>query len=205
MKIDTTKLKDNINKKEDKRKILIISFVIAAVLIVLDQLTKDLIIKNYKVGEGKAIINNFLEFLHIKNKGSAWGMFNNKPVVPIIISAILILLILYVYNNMLKYKHYRRIRICIVFLLTRAVSNIIDRIRIGSVTDFIYFRFIDFPVFNVADIYVTFSIAFILIFLVVCYKGSDIDVMLGSSLIDEEGKYIDKSGKPTDKSKSDEE
>ena len=82
-----------------------------------------------------------------------------------------------------------------VFLLSGALSNIIDRIRIGSVTDFIYFKFVDFPVFNVADIYVTFSIAIMLFLLIFRYKGADIDVMLGSSYIDEDGKYVDKDSK----------
>lgn len=195
MKIDTTTIKNNIYTKKEKSKLLVISFIAAVILIVLDQLTKDLIIKDYEVSEGKPVIKGFLELLHIKNKGSAWGMFHNKPVVPIVISAILILLILYVYSNMLKYRIYRRLRICIVCLVAGALSNMIDRIRIGSVTDFIYFKFIDFPVFNVADIYVTFSIAIMLIFLIFCYKGADIDVMLGSSIIDENGKYIDKDGK----------
>ena len=195
MKIDTTTIKNNIYTKKEKSKLLVISFIAAVILIVLDQLTKDLIIKDYEVSEGKPVIKGFLELLHIKNKGSAWGMFHNKPVVPIVISAILILLILYVYSNMLNYRIYRRLRICIVCLVAGALSNMIDRIRIGSVTDFIYFKFIDFPVFNVADIYVTFSIAIMLIFMIFCYKGADIDVMLGSSIIDENGKYIDKDGK----------
>ena len=195
MKIDTTKLKNNNISKKDKRKYILLSLLLAIVLIVLDQLSKDLIIKDYEVSEGKPVIKGIIEILHIKNKGSAWGMFHNKPVIPIIIACILILLIMYVYKNLLGYKHYRGLRICIVFLLSGALSNIIDRIRIGSVTDFIYFKFVDFPVFNVADIYVTFSIAIMLILLIFRYKGADIDVMLGSSYIDEDGKYVDKDSK----------
>ncbi len=204
MKIDTTKIKNIVHTKGEKLKILAFSVVIMAVLIILDQLSKDIIIKYYAVGEGKPLIKDFLEILHIKNKGSAWGMFDNKPVVPVIVSCLLIILIFYVYSNLIRYRHFRKVRICVLFLLSGAISNIIDRIRIGSVTDFIYFKFIDFPVFNVADIYVTLSIGIMLIFMIVSYKGDDIDVMLGSTTIDSEGHYIDKStGKSIKRSDTD--
>ena len=176
----------------ERGRILFCSLIVMAVLIILDQITKDLMIKNYSVGEGMVIIKGFLELLHIKNKGSAWGIFNDKPVVPILISCVLILLILFVYKNIIKYRKYKSLRICIVFLLSGALSNIIDRIRIGSVTDFVYFKWLDFPVFNVADIYVTISMMVMLILLIFSYKGSDLDVMLGNGYLDNEGNYKDK-------------
>ncbi|SCW37664.1 lipoprotein signal peptidase [Eubacterium ruminantium] len=165
----------------------------AIILIALDQITKLLITENYKVGEGKSVIKDVFEFQHIRNKGSAWGMFDKTPAVPITIAVIMIGLIIYVYINLLKYKRYRSLRICVVFLLSGAVGNIIDRIRLGSVTDFLYFKLIDFPVFNVADIYVTLSIVVIIFLLIFRYGMKDIDVILGGSVIDKDGKIIEKA------------
>ncbi|MBR1674763.1 MAG: signal peptidase II [Eubacterium sp.] len=181
--------------KNEKTKILLTSFGIMALLIILDQITKDLMIKNYSVGKGLVLIKGFLELLHIKNKGSAWGIFDDKPIVPIIISCALILFIIYVYKNIIKYRKFRTLRICIVFLISGALSNIIDRIRIGAVTDFIYFKLIDFPVFNIADIYVTISMMVILISLIFTYNGDDLEIMLGNGYLDEKGEFKEKAGK----------
>ncbi|MBQ6230042.1 MAG: signal peptidase II [Eubacterium sp.] len=181
--------------RNEKLKILLISFGIMAALIILDQITKDLMIMNYSVGHGLVIIKGFFELLHIQNKGSAWGAFNDKPIVPIIISCILIIFIIYIYANIIKYRKYKSLRICIVFLLSGALSNIIDRIRLGAVTDFIYFKLIDFPVFNVADIYVTISMMFMLLMLIFTYNGNDLDIMLGNGYLDEKGEFKEKAGK----------
>ena len=178
---------------QEKKNIIIISVIVGLILVVIDQFTKELVINTYKVGQGKAVIKDVFEIQHIKNKGSAWGMFHNIPVIPIVISLIMILLIMYVYSSLLKYKRYRSLRICVVFLLAGAVANIIDRIRLGSVTDFLYFKLINFPVFNVADIYVTFSVAVVIILLIFKFEMGDIDVMLGSSFINDEGKIVEKS------------
>lgn len=181
--------------KNEKTKILLISFGIMAILIILDQITKDLMIKNYSVGKGLVLIKGFFELLHIKNKGSAWGIFDDKPIVPIVISCALILFIIYVYKNIIKYRKFRTMRICIVFLISGALSNIIDRIRIGAVTDFIYFKLIDFPVFNVADIYVTISMMVILISMIFTYNGDDLEIMLGNGYLNEKGEFKEKAGK----------
>ena len=67
------------------------------------------------------------------------------------------------------------LRICAVFIFSGAIGNFIDRLKLGYVVDFFYFKLIDFPVFNVADIYVTvgtFILAFLLSFY---YKEEDLD------------------------------
>lgn len=56
-----------------------------------------------------------------------------------------------------------------------AAGNLIDRIRFGYVVDFFYFRLIDFPVFNVADIYVTVSFAVLLLLVFFQYKEEDLE------------------------------
>lgn len=68
----------------------------------------------------------------------------------------------------------------------------IDRIRLGYVIDFLYIKLIDFPIFNVADIFVTFSMAILLILVIFKYNTDDFDVMLGDKLLAEDGTYIPK-------------
>ncbi|SEF43390.1 signal peptidase II [Eubacterium ruminantium] len=189
--------KDKLSKKKidgtGKKMIIVLSFFFFVLLIIMDQLSKDIIMKKYEVGEGKTVIKNVLEILHIRNKGSAWGMFEKVPIIPMIIACIMIGLLIYVYTNLIRYERYRALRICVICLVSGAIANIIDRIRLGSVTDFVYFKFINFPVFNVADIYVTFSIVAVLLLLIFKYSSEDVDVVLGSAYIDDNGKIIYKN------------
>ena len=72
-------------------------------------------------------------------------------------------------------RRYLPLRVCMVLLVSGALGNVIDRVMHRYVVDFFYFKLIDFPVFNVADIYVTvgtFILAFLLLFY---YKEEDLD------------------------------
>ena len=62
-----------------------------------------------------------------------------------------------------KNSHYRWLGICVVFITSGAVGNMVDRIRQQYVVDFLYFKLIDFPIFNVADIYVTTATAILVL------------------------------------------
>ena len=72
-------------------------------------------------------------------------------------------------------KKFLPLRICAVLIMAGAYGNCIDRIRYGYVVDFFYFKLIDFPIFNVADIYVTVSVAAVIILLFFYYKEEDLD------------------------------
>ena len=75
-------------------------------------------------------------------------------------------------------RKYLPLRACAVLIAAGAVGNFIDRIRLGYVVDFLYFKLIDFPIFNVADIYVTVSTALFIVLLCFYYKEEDIDRIL---------------------------
>ena len=66
----------------------------------------------------------------------------------------------------MKVPHERRfipLRICMLMIASGAIGNMIDRIRLNYVIDFFYFELIDFPIFNVADIYVTVAAIFLIL------------------------------------------
>ena len=65
------------------------------------------------------------------------------------------------------------LRICAVFIFSGAIGNFIDRLKLGYVVDFFYFKLIDFPVFNVADIYVTVAAFAMIILGLFYYKEED--------------------------------
>ncbi len=95
----------------------------------------------------------------------------------IFIAAVILGIIVYVLWKMPYQKRYVKLHITLVFIASGALGNLIDRVRYDYVVDFLYFSLINFPVFNVADIYVTlaaFALAALLLFV---YKESDLEFL----------------------------
>ena len=72
---------------------------------------------------------------------------------------------------------YSKLHISLILIAAGAIGNLIDRVRLGYVVDFFYFSLINFPVFNVADIYVTVSSFYLVILLLFVYKESDLEFL----------------------------
>ena len=70
-------------------------------------------------------------------------------------------------------KRYLPLRICLCFIAAGAIGNFIDRLRLSYVRDFIYFSLIDFPVFNVADIYITCATILLVLLMLFYYRDED--------------------------------
>ena len=142
------------------------------VLVFIDQFTKDLIVKSLALSQVDPIIDNFLSLMYVRNTGSAFSLFSNKSwgvTVLSVISSLALILLLFLAFFVLARFHSRRLSVCLIFLSAGTLGNLIDRIRLKYVVDFIRFDFgyYTFPIFNVADIYVTLScivLAVILLF-----------------------------------------
>lgn len=151
------------------------AFIGCLLLVVLDQFTKVLALQNLKGQETITIIPDVFQLLYVENRGAAFGILQNKQWVFLIITAIVLAALIWALPRMSRERHFLPLRLCLCFIGAGAVGNMIDRIFRGYVVDFFYFKLIDFPVFNVADIYVTTS-AIVLIFLIVfLYKEEDFD------------------------------
>ncbi len=151
------------------------AFIGCLLLVVLDQFTKVLALQNLKGQEPITIIPDVFQLLYVENRGAAFGILQNKQWVFLIITAIVLAALIWALPRMSRERHFLPLRLCLCFISAGAVGNMIDRIFRGYVVDFFYFKLIDFPVFNVADIYVTTS-AIVLIFLIVfLYKEEDFD------------------------------
>ena len=164
-----------------KAKKYILPIIIILLLAVIDQITKYFVIKyiSYESNEEIPVIGDLLVLTHIHNSGAAWGSFTGKIPFLLIITAIVTAALIYVYHNIVDKKGFMPIKIGIIAILGGALGNLIDRIRFGYVTDFIYVKVINFPVFNFADICVTVSIFVLLFLFIFKYKNEDFDVILG--------------------------
>lgn len=158
-----------------------ISFLLVSVsLIILDQITKYLAVKNLKAQSDYPVIKDILEFKYLENTGAAWGIFGGKRFVFMIFTIIVLIFLIFALFRIEKVlwllenkKAGIALQWVMVFLIAGAIGNFIDRIRLGYVIDFIYFKLIDFPVFNVADCYVTISTMGILFLLLTGISESD--------------------------------
>ena len=90
-----------------------------------------------------------------------------------VIMAVVVLTILWLLVRLPLTKRFFPLLLCMVLIFSGAIGNSIDRMSQGYVVDFLYFSLIDFPVFNVADIYVTVGTIILIIFAVFFYKDDD--------------------------------
>lgn len=144
-------------------------------LIGIDQITKYWAVIKLKDQDSFVIIRNVFELLYLENQGAAFGLLQGKKVLFLTLTVAFVIFIVYIYFHMINIQKFRPLRILIVFLTAGAIGNMIDRICHNYVIDFFYFSLIDFPVFNVADIYVTMSCIIFLILFLFYYKEEDFD------------------------------
>ena len=138
-----------------------------AVLTELDQITKVLAESKLMGKPDFKVIGDAFVFSYLRNEGAAWGMLSGKINLFLIFTVIVVLLVTYVIINLPVTKKYVPLLITCTLLVSGAAGNFIDRVRFGYVRDFIYFKLINFPVFNVADCYVviaTFSLILLFFF-----------------------------------------
>lgn len=159
------------------KKNYVMAFISICLLTFIDQFVKFLINTNMKVGESIQLIKGVFSITYVQNKGAAWGSLSGKRIFLLILTIAILIGVIIMYIKMVKQDSFKPLRICAVFLTAGAIGNIIDRIIHGFVIDMLDFNLINFPVFNVADIYVTCSVFIILILVIFKYKDEDFDVL----------------------------
>ena len=147
-----------------------------AVLIWLDQITKTLAADRLANGP-LVIIPGVFELCYLENRGAAFGMLQNQRWFFLILTALFFVVIIYVYLKIPSDRKHLPLRILCVFVTAGAVGNFIDRLLLIYVRDFLYFSLIDFPIFNVADIYVTVSAALFFFLILFFYKDEDLEFL----------------------------
>jgi len=152
----------------------LITFIISVCLLVgIDQFTKYLAETKLKGHSPFVIIKGVFELSYLRNTGAAWGILSGGRIILIIFTCIVLIIIAFILYRTPTEKKYLPFRCVLVLLCAGATGNLIDRIVNSYVNDFIYFRLIDFPIFNVSDIYVSVSMCFLIILIFFVYKDDD--------------------------------
>ena len=131
--------------------IAVIAIVVGSVA--LDQITKAIVVSHMELFEEIAFLPGFLRLYYTENTGAAFSMLSGHRWVFLLFSLIAMGVIVW-----LLFKYYRRhplLAVSLASVLGGGIGNLIDRTLQGSVVDFLDFQFVNFAVFNVADIFVT--------------------------------------------------
>lgn len=156
--------------KAGRRTRITLFLAMAAVAVILDQIVKAWVRSALpKTGDTAPFIPGVLRLLHVENTGAAFSMGEGKGFFFVAIAvAIFILALLAVWKEELSVPF----ALALGAVAGGGIGNMIDRLVQGSVTDFFATQFMDFPVFNVADIFVTLGVICVLICLI-CEGGED--------------------------------
>ncbi|NLL93896.1 MAG: signal peptidase II [Clostridiales bacterium] len=197
-----------VNKSKVKFR-TIACFILMFVLICFDQITKYFVLENLKGRASVPIIKDVFELTFVSNEGIAWGMFSGRINIVVLFTTIITIGLIYLFTKIgllsvyyqgkkendltfnsasdgrvksmdQKIKRLNILQIVIVVMFSGALGNLIDRITLGYVVDFFNFKLINFPVFNVADIFITVSLAVFIIFYLVLLDDDDIDMIFKS-------------------------
>lgn len=175
----------------------LLSTVIVAVLVVIDQITKAMAVMFLKDKPAIPIIKDVFELKYLENTSAAFGMdpisllhkvfqfeiFHTNPELYLnvrmgffyLLTFVMIWLLGLLYLRIPNEKRFRYMDWIMIFMIAGAIGNLIDRVMQQYVVDFLYFKLINFPIFNVADIYVTCAAIALLVLGLIYYKDEDIE------------------------------
>ena len=154
-------------------------FIIAAVLIFIDQAVKALAVSHLKGKADYPLLSGILEFSYLENTGAAFSSFMGKQgfLITLTICAMLFLILKYFQIPYLTTNRYFPMKSALILIISGGIGNLIDRISNGYVVDFIYFVPIDFPKFNIADCYVCIGMAIFAFLCFFYYKDDELDFL----------------------------
>ena len=128
--------------------------IFAAAIVAADQFTKYLTVANIALGQKIPFLPGVLQFTYIQNTGAAFSSFEGQQWLFALIFALFTVLVIWEFKTK-KMGFLPFERWCVVAIYGGGLGNMIDRIRMGYVVDMIETVFMDFPVFNVADCFIT--------------------------------------------------
>ena len=145
---------------------------VASSCVICDVISKNVINGLLELNEKSILIPNILSFEKVYNTGAAFSIMQNHTAVLTLFAIITLLIILiYVFMNLLRLTSQEMI--AFGFIFGGAFGNLTDRFFYGHVTDFIQFDFINFPIFNIADIFINIGVFILIINMLLVVKKNE--------------------------------
>ena len=145
-------------------------------VVISDQVTKFIIDSTLSLHESQSIIGNVLQLTYVRNSGAAFGLSFGNQTVMFIVTVVVTITLFYLFISGKIGTGTIVGKIALVMVLGGAIGNLIDRIRMGEVIDFIDMGFGHYrwPVYNLADIYVTVGMFMLIFSFVIQSKSSEV-------------------------------
>lgn len=159
------------------KKIKIIPIISIVILVIFDQITKFLAKKFLEGQNPFVIIPGVFQLQYLENRGAAFGILQNQIIFFLILTIIVLGVIFYFSLKIPAEKKYNPLKIISLFISAGAIGNMIDRLFRHYVIDFFYFEWINFPIFNVADCYVSISSVVLALLFLFYYKDDDFEFL----------------------------
>lgn len=151
--------------------------ILMILLTMVDQWTKSLVVHHLKGQSDVILIPGVFRLHYLENRGAAFGILQNQRAVFVVLTVIYLAAVFWFLRRCPKTGRYTLLHIIASVLTAGALGNFIDRLRLGYVVDFFYFSLINFPIFNVADIFVVVSFIGIAISILFVYKDEEFDFL----------------------------
>ena len=148
---------------------LFVPVISVLLLIALDQASKRVAFDYLRPLGSVPLLDGFMDLCYVENKGAAFGLFQGGRWFFVALTCLVVTMLALNYAKLPKQKPYNWVRVSMALICAGAMGNCLDRLLFVYVIDFIRVTFIDFPVFNFADIFVvtgTILLAFIMIFII---------------------------------------
>lgn len=167
----------NGEKTVKRVKMLVFDFLLAAFLLAFDQFTKYLAIIKLKNQSAYVLIDGVLELRYLENRGSAFGMLQNQKFFILFVGIVFLSMILFFLFKLPEKKKFCIVHILLAIVIAGGIGNMVDRFRFDYVVDFIYFILIDYPIFNVADIYIVCATILLFLLFMFVFKEKDLEFL----------------------------
>lgn len=165
------------NNKMNRKLWLLLDFVIVAVLLAFDQYTKHLAIVRLKGNPAYVLIDGVLELQYLENRGTAFGMLQNQKVFILFVGFVFMAVLLFFLFKLPERRKYIKLHVLMSVIIAGGIGNMIDRFRFDFVVDFISFVLINYPIFNVADVYIVVATILLFILFLFVYKEQDLEFL----------------------------
>ena len=142
-----------------------------------DQWTKYLAVVKLKGKQPFVIWDGVFELYYSENRGAAFGMMQGKQGFFFLIAIAVIAVVVFLLFRMPSDKKYLPFTGCLFLLVSGAAGNMIDRVANGYGVDFLYFKLIEFPIFNVADCYVVISTLLLILLFFFVYSDEELEFL----------------------------
>ncbi|MFV0559547.1 MAG: signal peptidase II [Enterococcus sp.] len=147
---------------------MIIYLILSAIIICIDQFVKYWTVQNILLGDSRPLIDGFISLTHLRNTGAAWSILEGKMFFLVLFTALALAVVIYCMWKNRKASHWLMLGLSLI--LAGGIGNLIDRIRLGYVVDMFQTDFMNFPIFNVADMSLVVGVVCVFIYIILDEK-----------------------------------